>query len=189
MTTSDLRTLLRRDSAVLHATLDKGIGHLTDAADYRRYVLGSHAFRASLEPALSNAEAATGWQPLLLEAELYGDLAALGLYAVTPLMPPPLESEASLIGALYVLEGSSLGAVLLSRQAAVLGFDATRGALHLARQTHDPRRWTAFQHVLQQPNVDRDEACTAARAVFRLALAAFSVSAPATVEVCLDDCR
>ena len=92
MTTSDLRTLLRRESAVLHATLDKGIGHLTDAADYRRYVLGSHAFRASLEPALSNAEAATGWQPLLLEAELYGDLAALGLCAMTPLVALLIQS-------------------------------------------------------------------------------------------------
>lgn len=179
MTHSDLRTLMRNRSADLHWALDTGIGSLTDHRAYQAYVTGSHCFRSALEPAMAEAEALTGWQPLFLAKELTQDMRQLGLTASAPPTAPKLGDRASMLGALYVLEGSSLGAVLLARRAAALGFDPESGAKHLARQTSDPRRWSRFQAFLQQPGIDADAACTAARAVFSLALTAFRVPQPA----------
>ena len=66
MTHSDLRTLMRDRSADLHWALDTGISSLTDHRAYHAYVTGSHCFRSALEPAMAEAEALTGWQPLFL---------------------------------------------------------------------------------------------------------------------------
>lgn len=57
--------------------------------------------------------------------------------------------EARLLGVLYVLEGSSLGAQLLVKQAALLGLSEHNGARHLASQTSDPKRWPAFVKILE----------------------------------------
>lgn len=69
-----------------------------------------------------------GWQlerryraPLLLE-----DLARLGYLATPPLCPamPPLDTLPQLLGAMYVLEGSTLGGQVIARQLAKAGIEA-----------------------------------------------------------------
>lgn len=158
--------------------LDQGIGGFADRDSYAAYLRGSHRFRAALEPAIARAEALTGWRPLLLQDALARDMDDLDQRAQPLPVAPPIVDRASMIGALYVLEGSTLGAVLLARRAAALGLGPDHGARHLARQTADSRRWCSFQALLQQPGTDAATACASARDVFALALAAFRIAPP-----------
>jgi heme oxygenase len=63
------------------------------------------------------------------------------------------------VGALYVLEGSALGARILSAQAADLGLGPAFGARHMFLQTANPTAWRAFLEILEAlPFEPEDEA-------------------------------
>lgn len=82
----------------------------------------------------------------------------------------------SALGVLYVLEGSSLGAKLLRRDADKLGFDAHFGARHLAKQ--DSASWKDFVARLDQCTAeDLASATEAAHATFAMATKAMQWSA------------
>jgi len=83
-------------------------------------------------------------------------------------------SSAAMIGGLYVLEGSSLGARVLFRRALQLGFDENYAARHLAHQTEDTARWPRFMTFLETAEVDHDAALFGARSMFELALSSYS---------------
>jgi heme oxygenase len=77
------------------------------------------------------------------------DLASLGLAKDLPAdawQPPVISSTAELVGALYVIEGSTLGGQVISRQiSASIGLTASRGARFFngwGEQTE--ARWQAF---------------------------------------------
>jgi heme oxygenase len=77
------------------------------------------------------------------------DLASLGLARDLPAdawQPPVISSTAELVGALYVIEGSTLGGQVISRQiSASIGLTASRGARFFngwGEQTE--ARWQAF---------------------------------------------
>ena len=80
-----------------------------------------------------------------------------------------LAGEAELLGALYVLEGSALGARLIMKSAQALGLGATFGARHLAAQAGDALAWRSYLDLLlNAPLDDAGEATLhrAAAAVF-----------------------
>lgn len=129
MTTDTLRKTLMQGTRDLHEQLDRGIGALQSEGEYRRFLIGSHAFRAALEPALMPA---CGWQAVELAPTLRADLADLGLTAAPAPAAPRLDGVAAQAGALYVVEGSALGARLLYRRAQALGW-ARRGARGISR--------------------------------------------------------
>lgn len=178
MTRNDLalRHVLLTATRDLHDELDHRVGDFSDADGYGAFLAGGHAFRAALEPALMGH----GDWPVQPLAGLIGqDLADLGRSRPSPLRAPDLSGPAARAAACYVLEGSALGARLLARRAAALGFDGHHGARHLAAQTADRQRWPRFLDWLERAEVSRPDAARAARAVFALALRAYGARAAA----------
>ncbi len=166
------RDVLRRATGARHTHLDAVVGRLNDVPAYKRYLLFTAAFRSSIEraPALAMRQ---GPGLLILAPDLREDCVALGLD-----MPAPVDasnlgtSESAYLGAQYVLEGSSLGARVLIKDAQSLGMTAEHGARHLANQVADRSRWPAFLKELEATEpFDMEEAVAAADEVFALAIA------------------
>lgn len=157
--------------------VDKTVGEWRNLDDYRRYLTGLHVFRAPLETAIAAApwpQALTGWRPTLIAAEIARDMDDVGVPARVGEVKGerydlPKDPHA-LMGALYVLEGSSLGARLLWRRAQDLGLDETRGARHLAAQTASDARWRDYIDRLEaMPDLDIERSVQAANAIFHAA--------------------
>lgn len=170
-----LRELTRSD----HERLDGLVGEFNDTAAYLRYLGGMAAFRGSIERSLAAAdypESFDDWRPGLIFAELAQDLNDLGAQPPHQDVPFGLPADREgLLGVLYVLEGSALGARLLIRRAAALGFSADHGARHLTAQTSRPESWTRFVSLLDGlPAASIDRAAEAARMTFLAAIEAFS---------------
>lgn len=170
-----LRELTRDD----HEKLDALVGEFTDRNAYLRYLEGMAAFRGGVERSLAGVDYPQtfgDWRPGEISAALAQDLQDLGHDA--PRAPIsfdlPIDSD-GLLGVLYVLEGSSLGARLLVRRAAELGLTAEHGARHLAEQTARPDSWQAFVTLLDgiAPS-GIEKAARAARMTFGAAIDAFS---------------
>lgn len=154
---SDRRWQLRDATAHSHAALDAAVGAFDDRQSYARYLTAIHSFRAPLE---SNVA------PLVAQ-----DMADLGL-PVAPTRPAPDLRGSALLGRLYVLEGAALGGQILRKRAALLGYDETFGARHLAITTQG---WLAFLARLEaEPDYDAQEAAKTANATFARALNAFT---------------
>lgn len=180
------RTALKEATANAHAALDAMVGSFTTVADYRRYLAGIAAFRLPVETWLSHVSLPqdfTGWQPGLVGEELKADLADL----VTPeprnerpFTPPEGDG---IIGLLYVLEGSSLGARLLAKRAEAIGFSAEFGARHLFSQARNFSSWRAFSDRMENVCVYDD------RAAARWANTAFDYARDAFESALNADCN
>lgn len=166
-----LRRVLQMETRDLHETLDRGIGAFADGAGYRAFLGGSYAFRAAIEPRLQDGD----WPVQPLAPLIARDLADLDRPRPPIPAAPALDSAAARAAACYVLEGSTLGARLLVRRAAGLGYSADHGARHLAAQTAAPARWRQFLDWLEAGRFAVPEAVAAARDVFALALRAHGV--------------
>lgn len=158
-----------------HVALDQQMGVFAGPGDYHAYLRGTYAFRASLEPVLAQGIGDPGWQPEYLLLPLCADMADLGLELAPPPAAPVLDSPAAIVAALYVVEGSALGARVIARRARELGFHDSHGARHLARQTAQHGRWPRFLEWMEGAGVSVDSATQAAQAVFGLALRAYKV--------------
>jgi heme oxygenase (biliverdin-IX-beta and delta-forming) len=175
----EVRFALRDLTKGEHEKLDSIIGKFSDAGSYARYLQGMTAFRGAVEDRLAKVEypkSFGSWRPGMILSELEQDLTDINLspphsYAIFEVP----EDRGSLLGVLYVLEGSSLGARLLSRRAAAIGYSPNHGARHLAAQTSRPEAWKAFVALLNgMAPVDTDMAVEAARMTFRVAIDAFT---------------
>lgn len=175
MPTGTLRAQLRAATTQAHARLDtlmaRGIG---SAPDYRAYLRGMHAFVASLVPGVAAQASAWGWALPDWQAQLARDLDDMHDRA------PQLDAEVAAplhdgeaLGALYVLEGSALGARLLLRDATALGYRAGHGAsfLEAHARADGGQRWPRFLAMLDTPehSPHHAAACTAAQRTFQLA--------------------
>jgi heme oxygenase len=170
-----LRDMTRGD----HERLDALVGQFTDAPAYARYVNGMAIFRGGIEQGLASIDYPPhfdDWRPGLIASELMQDLRDLGHQTPDDVAPFDLPADdEGLLGVLYVLEGSALGARLLSRRAAELGFSAERGARHLAAQTSRPEAWNDFVILLERLDpMGIDKAAHAARRTFGAAYEAFN---------------
>lgn len=178
MTVSSLRSELRESTTALHLQLDSAVGEFGDRPAYAVFVQRTHRFRAAAEQALAN-DTEAGWQVDAI-ADLAGqDLVDLGVPALPHAeFPAGQWTRESRLGALYVLEGSSLGARFLMRRAEALGMNADFGARHLAHQSSDNKRWRGFVSELDSVSVDMHQpAVNAALALFRFALSIYSETA------------
>lgn len=149
------RFALKRATEAVHARVEGIItsAGMFDSLDgYRRYLSATLAIRTRYEGLLDGSGAATVWPawPGRRVAHLVTqDLDDLGV--VQPVLEKKAElalNPAELIGALYVLEGSSLGARVLSRSVHALGVSADHGARHLHAQAGDAGIWRDFLSVL-----------------------------------------
>lgn len=178
MTDRSRRAQLRETTAQAHASLDRMVGSFDSSASYKTYLRGISAFRDAVERKLMS----TPWPPhcRTWHAELFSDLIAQDLKSLD--VQPQIEVEApdveqsaeALLGMLYVLEGSALGARVLYKRAQQLGFDADFGARHLAVQSRRSDRWPAFLTLLENADdIDMERVADASRATFKAAEQAF----------------
>jgi heme oxygenase len=179
-----LRFHLRRKTADLHHRLDARIGEFQTRADYRRYLGSAELFRRQAEPAIT-AAAERGWfgdwRPGLVHDALAADIADCGLDPAPDIAPIVLLDDAAQAwGALYVLEGASLGAIILLQRAEAIGFSATHGARHLAAQSQRLTPWPRFTAALDsRTDLDWERVVDGARQMFDAALVCFG-PAPAS---------
>ena len=179
---SERRQLLRQRTAAIHQQLDDQVGNFTSLDEYVAYLKGMIAFRADVEKDISRSPIPTefaDYRPNLILAELHRDLAATGGQdRNTPSTEPsiaekPLSRDA-LLGLLYVLEGSSLGARILAKRAERLGLHEETGAAHLKKQSASLGNWNAFCALLETADkVDEDAMVESAMETFARALRAF----------------
>ena len=157
------------------------VGSLETLEAYSAFVAGLYRFRAATEAglrALDWPEAFGSWRPLYIDALLAADLVDLDQAPVRPAAADLSNDIASLMGVSYVLEGSALGARLISRRAAALGLNDRYGARHLAAQTAELTNWQAFLKLAETlPGVDRARAVQAANDSFASAAAAMRIPA------------
>lgn len=160
---------LRAATRTQHQALDEQI-RLADADDYRRFLAGTLSAVELLEP-LVDAKCER-------IAALRVDLDEL---ATTTLPAQPLErafaTESERVGAAYVMEGSTLGGIVLAdRVEGRLGMRATRYLRLRGEQTG--AHWKAFLAGLAERergrgSHDLDVVCDAARAAFEHYAAAY----------------
>lgn len=176
------RLALRVSTRSDHETLDGIVGAFSDTGSYARYLAGMTAFRGAVERGLADVDypdSFGGWRPAMILPQLKQDLLDIGRPAPcsTRAFEVP-EDRHSLLGVLYVMEGSSLGARLLCRRAAALGYSADHGARHLAAQTARPEAWKMLVTLLDAITPpDTSKAVQAARMTFRAAIDAFRETA------------
>lgn len=73
----------------------------------------------------------------------------------------------SLMGMIYVVEGASLGAQILVKQASLLGLGEEFGARHLFVQSGSLDNWKVFLSLLDKtPAFDKEQAVDSARNLF-----------------------
>ena len=174
---------LRSGTALLHVALEKRLPFFSPQLDYdgyRRLVQAYFGFYSPLEAALyESALIPEGFDQVLRlkTPTLLKDLHALGLddpaIAALPrcLSLPPLDTPAACLGALYVLEGATLGGQVLRREMAHrLGLDADNGGAFLnVYGAETGRRWKDFLDYLSHVPLDAHaklRAVNAARSTF-----------------------
>jgi heme oxygenase len=168
-----LLAALRARTAAQHAALDGAFHGALTRARYVGFLRGSLAVLAALEPALAR------WLPQAVTPSrvdrLRADLRAL---AADPEVAPVsigVASFAAGLGAAYVIEGSTLGGVMLAeRFTAELGLDPAATSYLRLRGRDTARHWRGFLDELARADADRHEVCAAAAATFEAYAAAFA---------------
>ncbi len=189
-------TRLRAETREAHEAAERSLDWEWRVADPRRYralLARLHGFHRGFEPHVGRALAdETLLAPRLRLGHLARDLAALGMssgaVADLPICAalPPLADRAEALGALYVVEGSTLGGQIIARRVARdLGHGPDTGcAYYAAHGARTGAMWRAFQAVLaQEPPEAADRMVASAQATFdalRVWLAADAPSARAS---------
>jgi heme oxygenase len=174
-----LRSFLRQQTADVHARLDDAIGCFDSPRAYARYLRGALAFREPIEAALAQASIPPpdGWRLCPLASSIRADMTDLALPPNSKPAPAPVRiaDTSDLLGTLYVLEGSALGARILLQRARKLGFSEDFGARHLALQTRDQDNWRNVLGLLERHEPSQaDATAKASIAAFALAVEAFA---------------
>ncbi len=161
------RFALRAATSDAHERLDARFStfDLAHPVDYGAFLRAQAGAFFPMEDALDAAGAQSvvaDWPERRRSAALRADLTALDLPEPAPVPVPLLASEAAILGALYVLEGSRLGGAMLVRR-----IPDTWPKTFLT--PGNPAAWRAFVTVLEErlsSRADIDEAAAAAASVF-----------------------
>jgi heme oxygenase (biliverdin-IX-beta and delta-forming) len=178
---SSRRAAFRSETAEPHAALERVVGAIETAPSYARYLKGLHAFRAPVEAAFDGFDWSGfgDWRPTQIAQALAQDLADLGLDPVPSRHVPVIADRDSAFGVLYVLEGSSLGAKLIYRDALRLGLSKENGARHLEIQATGVETWRGYLALLDaDQQLDLPRAVLAANAAFEAARLSFANVGP-----------
>lgn len=178
MRQDDRRWQMRTQTAQAHSSVDTAIGTLDTLESYRSYLASLYSFRKSIEDRLVETAfpvAIGDWRPAFIADAIALDMEDLGVRRPdVPHFPFALQGDA-LLGTLYVLEGSSLGARILFKRAQALGLSAEFGARHLALQGSDIDGWRGFLSILEATEpFDIDNAVAASNTAFATAHTAFA---------------
>jgi heme oxygenase len=179
---STLREKLKRAIASAHSDLDARFGtyRLTSVDGYRRFLEASAAALLPLEAALEHAGVADrfpDWSQRTRRAAIMADLEQIG-GAVHSLPAIAALSHNEMLGTMYVLEGSRLGAKYLLRVVADCGEPLIAAATGYLRHGNGLPLWRTFLAKLEsEPVTQGDEAEIASGAT--VAFAAFARAAGA----------
>lgn len=177
MTASSRRFLLREQTCQQHSAVDTAVGSFDTLERYRLYLQGLHAFRLPLEARLDEMPWPahfSGWRPCFIGDLILRDMDDLNVTMRAPAHNISIGRDLeSLMGVLYVLQGSSLGARILYGRARDLGLSEAYGARHLAGQAQSQDWKTYLQFLDSAPQMDMDRVVEASRAAFALAETAF----------------
>ena len=115
-----VRDALKIATRDVHERLDASLsGYLLDDRDsYAAFLTAQAAAFLPVERALTDAGAAAllpDWTQTLRSPRLLDDLSDLGITTIPEVEPPSYDNEAALLGGIYVLEGSRMGAAVLAR--------------------------------------------------------------------------
>lgn len=174
---------LRTGTALLHVALEKRLPFFSERLDadwYQRLLQAYYGFYAPMEAALYDCDLIPEGFDRVLRVKtptLVNDLRALSLndHAISALPRcanlPVLDTPAACLGALYVLEGATLGGQVLRREMAQrLGVNADNGGAFLdVYGAETGRRWKDFLDYLGRQPLDADDkqrAVTAACSTF-----------------------
>ena len=127
------------------------------------------------------------WADRARSAVIAEDLAGLGADPVAPLDPPTYADTATALGAAYVLEGSRLGARVLSRIAANSPHAAVRDNMAFLRHGEGQGFWPDFLSVVEetlQTSADLARARSGALTTFALFQAALDRCDPVLSQRC-----
>lgn len=164
-----VRFVLREETAVCHQRVDDLFSEmdLGQLVTYRLFLAAQAAAFIPVENAIVAGGVGQSVPELVAHRRaplLVDDLADLQTAVPAPLRPPAMNSDAALLGAAYVLEGSRLGAAVL-RKAVPAAFPCR----FLSAPT--TLRWSAFADVLERQLVTDEQveaAATSAREVFTM---------------------
>lgn len=174
----DLRERLRDATSAAHRALDAQLSEfdLTVFSGYRRFLQASAGALLPLEAALVEAGVARmfpDWPERARSAAIAADLHRLGGIAQATVSVSPL-TRSGVLGTMYVLEGSRLGAKFLLRAVADAADPRIGTAVAYLGHGMGQRFWQSFLARLDgERGCDEDEAVDAARAAF----AAFETAA------------
>ncbi len=150
-----LHARLRAETAPAHRALEEALdwqARVATLAGYRAMLARLHGFHAAWEPAIGQALAdASFFDPRRRRAALEADLRHLGMPdAEIAALPRPetahLAGPAAAMGALYVLEGSTLGGRLIGRLIAALhGIEGDGLAYYRGHGPNTGAMWAAFR--------------------------------------------
>ncbi|MBB4142192.1 biliverdin-producing heme oxygenase [Rhizobium rhizoryzae] len=177
MPPSSRRFLLRERTSDRHAAVDAAVGSFRTLVHYKAYLQGLHAFRRPLDDQMLSCrfpvEFGT-WRPQAISPLIVADMNDLALAPKKPADPISLTADLeSLLGTLYVLEGSTLGARVLYRRANELGLSGTHGARHLQGQAASDGFSRFLQILDAAPDVDMNKVIGASDLAFQWAETAF----------------
>lgn len=159
-----LHERLKQATAIDHQAVEDRVDlmGIDSLARYQRVLVAFHGFWPGIEVRINAAlpsDLQVEWAPRWRAARLLADLLALGGESPTEVaaLPvckdwPAITNQAEALGALYVVEGSSLGARHISRHLqARLGLDAASGASFFAGHGEQTGPWwLRFKAVLEQ---------------------------------------
>lgn len=154
------------ETRTAHAGLDSQImayGPFESLENYARFLTMQYRLHQTVDSLYLNPSYAMLLPDLRSRRRLsciVSDMIDLNL-ARPDLVASPLEGHsypATGLGWLYVVEGSTLGAAILSRLAAGLGLDGTFGASHLAPPAGGrASRWKPFVEALDSAELDANQ--------------------------------
>ncbi len=187
MTATKARFLLRQETADLHTELDAHLSR-ADFDDRRSYGAFLHSQAGpllALEQAIAGSSIErdiTDWGGRRRSDAMQADLALLGL-TPPPVVPvgPGFQNPDRLFGALYVLEGSRLGAVYLSRHARASRDPAVRTAVRYLTHGEGRSLWPSFLQDLarrEEAGLDPVKLVDGAREAFAMFLRSARAGVP-----------
>ena len=177
---SSLRHMLKEATSADHARLDARLGalNLQSAGGYRQFLEINAAALVPLERALIHAgvrDWLPDWDRRARTGAILSDLAALGGKPLF-LDVSPLRDRLAVLGALYVLEGSRLGAAYLLKTVARSDDPIVSANTRFLSHGAGQHFWASFLAVLEQAEADNpDDLILPARRAFGLFAAAATV--------------
>ena len=166
-----LRERLRDATSAAHRELDAQLSSfdLSVLSGYRRFLQASAAALLPLEAALVEAGVAEmfpDWRERSRSTAIAADLARLGSVVPRTVAVPPL-TRGGVLGTMYVLEGSRLGAKFLLKTVAGAADPRMDEATAYLSHGAGKRLWQSFlSRLASEQACDEDEAIESARAAF-----------------------